>query len=90
MAEKRKGFGDEQGTRIGKPEGASRPTGAGSEASEGIHGADGNREEGDRTSLDGKDTGTDAGSTKAGSEPIDSHDEEHESGYGGRGGTPKP
>jgi hypothetical protein len=87
MAENRKGFGDDQGTRIGKPDAPARSTGAGSEAAEGIHGADGDRGESDRSSLDGKSTGTDSG--RAGSEPIDSHDREHESGYGGRGGAPK-
>ncbi|HKO11614.1 MAG TPA: hypothetical protein VJV22_06585, partial [Acidobacteriaceae bacterium] len=49
----RKGFGDDQGTRIGQPT-PGRPdepghlsgkTGAGSEAAEGIHGAEGDREE---------------------------------------------
>ena len=90
MAQKREGFGDDQGTRIGKPDegAAKKPTGAGSEATEGIHGADGERDSSDRSALEGKETGSDEG--RAGSEPIDSHDREHESGYGGRGGSPKP
>lgn len=87
MRKDRKGFGDEQGTRIGKPDAPQRRTGAGSEASEGIHGADSDRVATDHSALEGKKTGTGGG--KAGSEPIDSHDHEHESGYGGRGGTPK-
>jgi len=87
MDEKRKGFGDDQGTRIGKPS-AGGKTGAGSESSEGIHGADGDRDASDKSALEGKQTGS--GGERAGSEPIDSHDREHESGYGGRGGEPKP
>ena len=87
MAKDRKGFGDDQGTRIGKPDAGSKQTGAGSEAAEGIHGADGNRDVTDHSALEGKETGTSGG--KSGSEPIDSHDREHESGYGGRGGSPK-
>ena len=84
----RAGFGDDQGTRVGKPtppgEGS---TGAGSEAAEGIHAADGDREETDRSSLEGKSTGR--GGQRAGSEPIQSHDHEHGSGYGGSNGEPK-
>ena len=87
---KREGFGDDQGTRVGSPTpGADRSTGAGAEASEGIHSADGERASGDRTALEGKRTGADAGGSPAGSEPATSNDHEHESGYGGAGGRPK-
>ena len=51
---------------------SSKPTGAGSEASEGIH------------SADGKPSGTKRQSgDRPGSEPIESHDTEHRSKYGG-------
>jgi hypothetical protein len=58
-----RGLGDEQGTKVGRPDsGAGRasegqPTGAGSEAAGGPQEA-----------------------------PIDGHDREHRSGYGGKGG----
>ena len=54
-----------------------KPTGAGAEASEGIHNADTNRPEQDRTALEKKSN------DRAGSEPIESHDTEHRSKYGG-------
>ena len=57
---------------------APRPTGAGSEATEGIHNADGDRSESDSTGLEGK-----PGADRSGSEPIESHDTEHRSKYGG-------
>lgn len=86
----REGFGDDQGTRVGRPTpGADRSTGAGAEAAEGIHSADGDRSHNDRTALEGKRTGASEGGSPAGSEPATSHDEEHESGYGGAGGAPK-
>lgn len=91
----RKGFGDDQGTRVGSPTPASdkdsaRTTGAGAEATEGIHSADGSRDESDRSALEGKDTGRDDSSDgRAGSEPITSHDHEHQSKYGG-GGRSQP
>jgi hypothetical protein len=50
----------------------SKPTGAGSEAAEGIHGATTEGEAGDR----------------AGSEPLADREKEHRSGYGGAGGKP--
>ena len=80
----RKGLGDDQGTRVGSPSPGS--TGAGSEASEGIHSADGDRSENDKSALEGKKTGRTDGDTaqkRAGSEPIESHDTEHRSKYGG-------
>jgi len=55
----------------------NKPTGAGAEASEGIHNADNDRAEADRTGLEKKST------DRAGSEPIESHDTEHRSKYGG-------
>jgi hypothetical protein len=61
------------------------PTGAGSEATEGIHSADGNRSEAHSTGLTGKSTGRSSKQKedRAGSEPIESHDTEHRSTYGG-------
>lgn len=90
--EKREGLGDDQGTRVGKPEpGRSGSLGAGAEASEGIHGANGAREPGDQSSLEGRTTGRendgDSASDPAGSEPL-SRSTEHRSGYGGSGGAP--
>ena len=101
------GLGDDQGTRVGAPDkGANaaprqhsdaptgrehRQTGAGSEASEGMHNAQqgGSRPEGDSTALSGQETGrsTREGSKRAGSEPLP-EDDQHRSGYGGSGGRP--
>lgn len=63
----------------------SSPTGVGSEATEGIHGADGNRSEAHNTGLTGKSTGRSSKNKedRSGSEPIESHDTEHRSKYGG-------
>ena len=63
----------------------STQTGAGAEASEGIHNADGDRSESDNTGLEGKSTGrgNKQGGDQSGSEPIESHDTEHRSKYGG-------
>lgn len=87
----REGLGDDQGTRVGKPEaGRSGSLGMGSEASEGIHGANGDREPGERSALEGRETGRDSqgdGSEQSGSEPL-SRSTEHRSGYGGSGGAP--
>ena len=68
-------------------QGKGRPTGAGSEASEGIHGANEERGEGAKTSVP---TERSAGDRKKGSEPLDEADRsnEHRSGYGGSGGAP--
>ena len=82
----RTGLGDEQGTHVGAPPPhAGKSTGAGSEASEGIHSADGDRSASDRSGLDGKATGgeSEGNDDRAGSEPIESHDTEHRSKYGG-------
>ncbi|MFL5560905.1 MAG: hypothetical protein ACJ79K_05445 [Gemmatimonadaceae bacterium] len=67
-------------------QGSGRPTGAGSEASEGIHGARGERGEGDKTSVTEDRSAADR---KKGSEPLDQdRKNEHRSGYGGSGGAP--
>jgi len=60
-------------------------TGMGSEATEGIHAADGDRSPDEGTALEGKDTarGESDGADRAGSEPAESHDTEHRSKYGG-------
>ena len=81
----RKGLGDDQGTHVGAPTPASGKTGMGSEATEGVHGADSNRSEGDRSALEGKERGrgTKKDGDRSGSEPIESHDTEHRSKYGG-------
>ncbi|PYP81026.1 MAG: hypothetical protein DMD35_03040 [Gemmatimonadetes bacterium] len=100
------GLGDDQGTRVGAPDQSasaprqhsdgptgrpSRQTGAGSEASEGMHNAQqgGGRSEGDRSGLSGQETGrsTRDGDERAGSEPLP-EDDQHRSGYGGSGGRP--
>lgn len=67
-----------------------RQTGAGSEASEGVHNAkDGGRPVGDPTGLSGDETGrsTREGGKRSGSEPLP-EDDQHRSGYGGAGGQP--
>jgi hypothetical protein len=82
------GYGDAQGQ--------SRSTGAGSEASEGIHAASSRRGETSRTSTTNARTGsreTSSSSTRAttdrsGSEPMRGSEQQHVSGYGGAGGTP--
>ena len=68
-------------------QGKGRPTGAGSEASEGIHGAKGGREEGAKTSVSEDRSPADR---KKGSEPLDddARSNEHRSGYGGSAGNP--
>ncbi|MBA3671646.1 MAG: hypothetical protein H0W68_06435 [Gemmatimonadaceae bacterium] len=98
-------MGDDQGTRVGAPDQSGnaaadgdggipsgrpeRTTGAGSEASEGVHGAKGGtRPEGDRTALSGKESGRSADGSRAGSEPLEERENEHRSGYGGAGGAP--
>ena len=100
------GLGDDQGTRVGKPDQSAnaprqhsdaptdrphRHTGAGSEASEGMHDARQGeaRTESKPTGLSGQETGRGAreGSSRAGSEPLP-EDAQHRSGYGGAGGRP--
>ena len=100
------GLGDGQGTRVGAPDQgggaprqhadappgrAERQTGAGSEASEGMHNAqqEGSRPESDPTALAAEESGrsTREGGKRAGSEPLP-EDDQHRSGYGGSGGRP--
>lgn len=70
---------DGQGTRI-----ARKPTGAGAEAAEGIHGAPKGRSHArnpaDKTSLE--DRGTEGSADQQGSEPLTESDQ-HRSRYGG-------
>jgi len=82
MKDQPNGLGDDQGTRVGEP---TRKTGAGAEASEGIHSADSDRDETAHSALEGKETGRGKSddADRAGSEPIESHDTEHRSKYGG-------
>jgi hypothetical protein len=101
----KEGLGDDQGTRVGAPdqgtprqhsdEPTGRPerhTGAGSEASEGMHNAksEGERPQDDPTGLSSQATGqsTREGSRRAGSEPLTEEGKQHRSGYGGAGGKP--
>jgi hypothetical protein len=91
---KREGFGDDQGTRVGRPDegtaegrGAGEPTGAGAEAAEGLHSA-GGRDERENSGLSERDTGRSDDSERAGSEPLGGREREHRSGYGGQGGKP--
>lgn len=101
------GLGDGQGTRVGaagqspsapqehSDSASSRPerqTGAGSEASEGIHDAQsaGSRDERESTGLSSQETGQDTrdGGKRSGSEPLTQKGDQHRSGYGGAGGAP--
>jgi hypothetical protein len=98
------GLGDDQGKRVGPPDQsaprqhsdgpsgrAERQTGAGSEASEGLHDAQKGSERGeeDQTGLAGQEMGRSErdGGRRSGSEPL-GEDEQHRSGYGGAGGQP--
>jgi hypothetical protein len=101
----REGFGDDQGTRVGSPDpgrpraaekgarvdaGTDAPTGAGAEAAEGIHGAQG-RPDSARTGVSAP-RGTDespATSETSGSEPLRDREVTHQSGYGGEMGEAK-
>jgi hypothetical protein len=75
-------FGDDQGTRVGRPDTPKRDndaddsgqtgTGAGNEAARGIH--ERNRK---------------GSPQRPGSEPLRDRDSEHEPGYGGEGGSPR-
>ena len=106
----REGYGDDGGTRVGRPdagrtsdagsgpssqttkeglEGAifegegGANTGAGSEAAQGIHGA---QESG---AGQGSGGGSLGGNDRMGSEPLANRQQEHKSGYGGEGGSPR-
>lgn len=120
----REGFGDDGGTRVGRPDAArgadagagpsSQPvkeglegavfegggrdsrgprtanTGAGGEAAEGMHDAQGDRAPGDRSGVEEDDAGsTRGGQARRGSEPLEHREQEHKSGYGGEGGAPR-
>lgn len=89
----REGLGDDMGTRVGRPdpgqggpeEGTEGRTGMGGEANQGINGAQRGGERG--ASIE---RGTDERPPdRAGSEPLPGRQGEHESGYGGQGGTPR-
>jgi len=103
--------GDDQGTRIGSPDtgDAARrnnsrgATGAGAEAAEAIHSADGGRDPSERTALESQPTGradaeraraersgreTGGNQERMGSEPLVDRQTEHRSGYGGAAGEP--
>lgn len=83
------GYGDAEGQR--------RSTGAGAEASEGIHGTSSRRGESSRSSApkarnasrQTSSGGDQAKSRPSGSEPMRGSDRQHVSGYGGAGGAPK-
>ena len=94
----RVGLGDDQGTRVGRPDPSptaaaegdttktgSGPSGMGSEASEGVHGA-GGRSEADKSGVVADRTEGTKG--RKGSEPLDGASNKHRSGYGGSGGKP--
>jgi hypothetical protein len=67
-------------------QGKGRPTGAGGEAAEGIHGAKGGRDEAAESSVV---EDRDPAERKKGSEPLDKgRTTEHRSGYGGSAGAP--
>jgi hypothetical protein len=80
----KKGYNDDQGTRIAGE--TSKPTGAGAEAAEGIHGAPRGRQEerapSDQTSIEQRQP--DDEKERPGSEPL-SDSEQHRSRYGGGG-----
>jgi hypothetical protein len=95
--------GDDQGTRIGSPDAgspsqrnqSSGATGAGAEAAEGIHSADGSRDPSDQSAIEGQPTGRGSQPASAsgdvarsGSEPLVDRENEHRSGYGGAAGKP--
>ena len=67
-----------------KNAGRGKPTGAGAEAAEGIHGADRPRDEKKTSAVENADRQAD-GDERRGSEPTTSHSTEHQSQYGGGG-----
>lgn len=82
MANEKKGLGDDQGTRVGRPDDPEpRSLGAGAEGALGIHAAQENK--GQQAS-----TGRPGDPERAGSEPLEGRTQEHRSGYGGAGGRP--
>ena len=75
--------------------GGGRSTGAGSEASEGIHAAQGGRDQRQNSSVESAETGMSGSGRSAtdqsptGSEPLHGRTREHQSGYGGAADRPK-
>jgi hypothetical protein len=103
MPDRTNPHGDDQGTRIGSPDtgdpsSRSQPsdaTGAGAEAAEGIHSADGGRDPSDPSAIESQPTGRggsprDAATNQepSGSEPLTDRETEQRSGYGGSAGKP--
>ena len=99
------GFGDDQGTRVGRPDSAGpnaapstgtgvrvgeESTGAGSEAAEGIHSTKGHDPK-EKSSVEHAhgEPGRGEGAGLSGSEPLRHRETEHKSGYGGEGAEPK-
>lgn len=79
---------DRQGTRISGD--SDKTTGAGAEASEGIHAQpkarDGQRDPSDKSALTDRPTGDDG--ERRGSEPL-ADSEQHRGSYGGNAGAPR-
>ena len=72
--------------------GSGRSTGVGSEASEGIHAAQGGRDQAQRSSVESAGTGQSGSGSdveRTGSEPLHGRTQEHQSGYGGFADRPK-
>ena len=90
------GFGDDQGTRVGRPDSDRAPTsdrantGAGAEAAEGIHSTEGHSPE-ERSGVEHAhgEPGRGEGAGLSGSEPLRHRETEHKSGYGGEKAEPK-
>ena len=68
----------------------SKSTGAGAEAAEGMHAAEGGQSQHDKTALSSKGTGREGASEpdRKGSEPME-RNKEHKGSYGGEGGSPR-
>ena len=103
MTDRSNPHGDDQGTRVGSPDQGSPSerkksggsTGAGAEAAEGIHAADGGRDPSENSAVESQPTGRGGGKggsgddvAPSGSEPLVDREHEHRSGYGGAGGKP--
>ena len=68
-----------------KARSGARPTGIGSEATEGVHGVGGRREK-DHSGVTANRA--DGSKARKGSKPLEERAQQHRSGYGGSGGTP--
>ena len=68
-----------------QPKQGARPSGMGSEATEGVHGAGGRSEE-DNSGVTADRA--DGPKDRKGSEPLEERSQQHRSGYGGSGGAP--